>query len=95
MAFHKSFRRFYRRKTNLRIKFVRIAGSQNPAPQVLQRWMPENALHQPLPQPAAAMRLKYENISYIRDGGEVADYPGKSNLLAIPLVNPKTKSVLD
>src|ERR1700722_161679 len=95
MAFHKSFRRFYRRKTNLRIKGVCIAGGQNPAPQVLQRRMPEDALHQPLPQPAAAMRLEHENISDIRDSGEVADYAGKSNLLTVPLINPKTESVLD
>ena len=95
MPFHISLRRLYRGKAKLRIKPVRIAGQENPAPQILQRGMLHDAFHHPLAQTAPAMCFQHKNIAQIRHCCEVADHPGKSNLLAAPFVNAKTQRVLN
>jgi len=73
---------------------MRVARQQNPAPQPLQRGMLRNALHQPLAQPALAMRLQNKNVAQIRDGRKVADDPRKPDL-RIPIINPKAQRVLN
>ncbi len=71
----------------MRIKSVRIAGCQNPAPQVLQRGMLHDAFHQPLAETATAMPFEHEDIADIRDRREVADHAGEANLRAASIVN--------
>jgi len=61
---------------------VRVAGQKNPAPQVLERRALHDALHQPLAQPASAMRFQNEHVAKISDGGKVGDDAGKTNLRA-------------
>ncbi len=74
---------------------MRVASGQNPAPQILQRRMLGNALHQPLAEPASAVRFQHEHIADIRDGSEVADHAGETDLRALPIINAETKRVLD
>jgi hypothetical protein len=74
---------------------MRVAGQQNPAPQVLQCGMPHNALHQPLPQPVPAMRLQYEHIAKVSHGGEVTDHSCKSHLRPAPIINAKAQRMVD
>jgi hypothetical protein len=74
---------------------MRVACSQNPAPQALQGGMLHNAFHQPLAQPAAAMHIEHEYVPDIGDRREVADHPGKADLRAGIIINAKTQRVLD
>src|SRR6202030_4852200 len=77
---HKPLRSFHRSKTNLRIKTMRIARSEDPAPQALQHGILGDALHQPLSQSSTAMRFQHKNIAHISNGGEIADHTGKTHL---------------
>ena len=63
---------------------MRVAGQQNPAPQILQRRMLRHALHQQLAQPVPAMRVQHEHIAEIRNRGKIADYAGQPDCAPLP-----------
>src|SRR5260370_6572147 len=79
VKFHVPFRKLNWGKSNLRIEPMRIARGQEPTPQILQRGMLSNALHQPLAQPAAAMRFQHKYVADIRNRGEITDHPGEAD----------------
>lgn len=89
MQFHVRLGRFQRRKTELRIKSVRIPRQQDPAAQPLQRRMLHDALHHPLAKPMSAMRFEDKDIAEVRNGREIADDAGKAYLLSRFMINPE------
>src|ERR1700683_1556140 len=72
-----------------------VAGQENPAPQVLERGMLDNTLHQPLAQAAAAMRFQHKNVAEVSHGGEIADDASKTYLRAAVFVNAEAQRMLD
>src|ERR1700733_2102638 len=54
-----------------------------------------NALHQPLAEPASAMRFQHEHIADICDCSEVADPASKTDLRALPVINAETERLVD
>ena len=94
VKFHKSFRKLNRSKTNLRVEPVRIACSQNPAPQILQFGMLHKALHQPLANTVSAIGFEHKYVADIGDRGEIADHTGEADLRAISIINAETERML-
>jgi len=74
---------------------MRIAGQENPSPQILQRWMLHDALHQPLAQAAAAMRFQHKYVAEVCHGGEVADHARETNLRADDFVDSEAQRVFN
>ena len=93
MQLHISLRRLQRRKSKLRVESVRIERRQGPAPQILQRWMLHNALHQPFAQSAPTMRLEHKDVANIRVGSEIADHARKPDLGTRRIVHSKAQRV--
>ncbi len=67
-------------KAILRIKTVRIPGQKNPAAQILQRGVLDNALYQPFAQTAAAMGFEHEYVAKIGERGKITYDSGESDL---------------
>src|SRR5437879_5267524 len=77
---------------------MRIASHQNPPAQALQRRMPHDALHEPLTQPAPAIRLQHKHVAKISEGCEIADDARKSDLPGFSvglIINAEAQRMLD
>src|SRR5438270_261513 len=66
----------------LSIQAVGVFGDQDPAPEILQIGVRDDALHQPLRQAPTTVFGDNKNVSQISNGGTVRDDSGKTNLLA-------------
>jgi len=90
MKFHIAVWGLQRRKAEFGIQIVGVAGQQNPAAQILECRMLDDALHKPFAEAETAMGLEQENIAEIGDGSVVGDYAGKADLTAVFVIHTKT-----
>src|SRR5580700_4059899 len=95
MQLHVASYRLQQSKSKFRVQPVRVACQQNPASHSLQGRMLHDAFQQPPTQSTATMGVQHENVAEVRDGGEIADHPGKPNLAARTIINPKAQGMLD
>src|SRR5579872_5677378 len=83
-----------RRKADLRVEPVRVAGQQRPTTQALQRRMLHDALHHPLCQTMSTKRFQHKHVADVGVSGEVRNHPRKADLLTVR-IHAKTQRVLD
>src|SRR5690348_11092730 len=108
MQFHVAIGRLQRRKSELLVKTVSIAGQQDPAPKPLECRMLRDAFQQERAQPPPAVGFQHEHVAQIGYRSQITYYPAKSNLgcsgscrfcetwafSAALIINPKAQRML-
>src|SRR3712207_4284090 len=81
-------------KAELSVEPVRVLRRENPAAEALKLGVREDDLHQPLRQPAPAVRLQDEHVRQPREGRVVRHDAREADQL-FALINPERQRVLD